>query len=78
MLKTNSKKARENIRKYIMRNFDGEVYGYPENVSFKDAKEIIKKAFYDEKVKYDNRKITKQVLIVCIRYRRSERITWAN
>ena len=45
MLKTNSKKARENIRNYIMRNFDGEVYGYPENVSFKDAKEIIKKAF---------------------------------
>ena len=58
MLRTNSKKARENIRKYIMNNFDGEVYGYPENVSFKEAKEIIKKAFYDEKVKYDNRKIT--------------------
>lgn len=57
MLKTNSKKARENIRKYIMRNFDGEVYGEAAN-TFEEAKEIIKKAFYDEKVKYDSRRMT--------------------
>ena len=49
MLKTNSKKARENIREYIMRGFDGTNYGIETPETFTAAAKIIMDTFRSEK-----------------------------
>lgn len=51
MLKTNSKKARENVKKWILDNL-GPDYNAR---SFNEAAEIIKAHFYEEKLKNDLR-----------------------
>jgi len=48
MLKTNSKKAKENIKKYIMDNFDGCNYGIDTPETFKETAEIILETFRNE------------------------------
>ena len=48
-LKTNSKKARENIQKYIMDNFTGEVYGIETPKTFQETSEVILEVFRNEK-----------------------------
>lgn len=47
-LRTNSKKAKENIKKYIMDNFDGCNYGIETPETFKEAAKIILDTFRDE------------------------------
>ena len=49
-LKTNSKKARENIQKYIMNNFTGENYGIKTPKTFQETSEVILKVFRNEKL----------------------------
>lgn len=49
MLKTNSKKARENIRNYIVLIYDGFNYGYPETEDFPTIARIVYKTFQEEK-----------------------------
>lgn len=76
MLKSNSKKAMENIRNYILDNFDPENYNpnfwseieykrknhsVPLN-RFSVAAHYIYSCFYDEKVKHDKRRMTEQAL----------------
>ena len=48
-LKTNSKKAKENIQKYIMDIFDGEGYGIETPKTFQETAEIILEVFRNEK-----------------------------
>lgn len=48
-LKTNSKKARENIQKYIMDNFTGENYEIETPGTFLETAEIILDIFRNEK-----------------------------
>lgn len=47
-LKTNSKKARENIQKYIMDNFTGENYGLKTPETFSETAGIILNIFRNE------------------------------
>ena len=49
MLKTNSKKARENIRNYIIANYDGAGYDLPETDDFKTIAKTIYRTFTEEK-----------------------------
>lgn len=49
MLRTNSKKARENIRTYIFNHFDGECCDIETPANFKDLAKIILDIFEDEK-----------------------------
>ncbi len=49
MIRTNSKKARENIRKYILDNYSPESYGLPETADFKEAATNILETFRAEK-----------------------------
>lgn len=49
MIRTNSKKARENIRKYIIDNYSPESYGLPETADFKTAAANILETFRAEK-----------------------------
>lgn len=49
MLRTNTKKARENIQKYIMDNFDGTDCGIDPPETFNDTAKIILSVFRDEK-----------------------------
>lgn len=49
MIRTNSKKARENIKKYIMDNYSPENYGLPETADFKEAAANILDVFHEEK-----------------------------
>lgn len=52
MLRTNSKKAIENIRKYIIAHFDGENYNFSGDASnFHEVATFIYKCFIDEKYK---------------------------
>ena len=52
MLRTNSKKAIENIRKYIIEHFDGENYNFSGDASnFHEVAAFIYKCFIDEKYK---------------------------
>lgn len=53
MLRTNSKKAIENIRAYIMRNYDGENYGYETPSTFTETAKIIMQTFHKEYVKHN-------------------------
>ena len=52
MLKTNSKKALENIRAYILNNYTPEAYNLPETSDFRTAAKEIYRCFYTEK--HDN------------------------
>lgn len=49
MIRTNSKKARENIRKYIIDNYDGESYSFPETTDFNTIAANILDVFRQEK-----------------------------
>lgn len=49
MIRTNSKKARENIRKYILDNYTPENYGLEETADFKTAAVNILETFRAEK-----------------------------
>ena len=52
MLRTNSKKAIENIRKYIIEHFDSENYNFSGDASnFHEVAAFIYKCFIDEKYK---------------------------
>lgn len=52
MLRTNSKKAIENIRKYIIEHFDGENYNFSGDASnFHEVAIFIYKCFIEEKYK---------------------------
>lgn len=52
MLRTNSKKAVENIRAYIIKHFDGENYNFPGDANdFHEVAAFIYKCFIDEKYK---------------------------
>ncbi|MBQ1294098.1 MAG: hypothetical protein IIY21_08675 [Clostridiales bacterium] len=50
-LKTNSRKAIENIRKYIIDGFDGESHGWEDAKSFEDVSKCIMTVFYIERGK---------------------------
>lgn len=59
MLKTNSKKAKENVRKYILDNITYDYWNEeerPEEGNFKEIAKAIKKSFFEEKIRYDKRK----------------------
>ena len=59
MVKTNSKKAREGLRKYIRENYFPEGYDeYEETESVKKIAENVLRCFYEEKVRYDSRCMT--------------------
>ena len=63
MLKTNSKKAIENIRVFIIERFDSCGYEFDGNESnFTEVAQFIYNCFVDEKVKYDKRRMTEQSL----------------
>lgn len=49
MLKTNSKKARENIRAYILNGFCGENYKIPQPETFTEAAAHIMRIFREER-----------------------------
>jgi len=49
MLKTNSKQAHENIKKYIMDGFTPENYGIEDPGNFEDTAKIIYRIFKEEK-----------------------------
>ena len=51
MLRTNSKKARENIRQWILENLGSDY----EAGTFQEAAKIINEHFYAEMIKHDNR-----------------------
>lgn len=55
MLKSNSKKAIDNVKAYIMNNFDGTNYGIEKPQTFKETAEIIMHCFYEEVGKHDKR-----------------------
>lgn len=66
MLKTNSKQAKENIRAYILANYCEE-YNEGEDVnpeSISEVKQAICEAFYEEKAKHDNRRLSHQALFI--------------
>lgn len=54
MLRTNSKKARENIRAYIINHFDGTNYDLPETNDFSEIANYIYNTFKSEKYYSDN------------------------
>lgn len=63
MLKSNSKQAIENIKNYIISNFDSEGYDFTGNTEdWKEVASYIYKCFYDEKVKYDTRRMSEKEL----------------
>ena len=68
MLKTNSKQARENTRKYIMNHFDSTGYTDTAPGNWEDIASFILDTFENEKCKYDLRfkagKISRQDLFV--------------
>lgn len=68
MLRTNSKQARENTRKYILDHFDPEGYTDTPPETWEDVARFILATFEAEKCKYDLRyqagKISRQELFV--------------
>lgn len=59
MLRSNSKKARENVRMYIIDNFDATGYDVEiDESNFVEVATFILNTFYNEKVKHDKRKIS--------------------
>ena len=61
-LKTNSKKARKNIRNYILSGF--EPYEETDPMNFNEAAKYILKTFYEEKIKHDKRRMTRYEFFV--------------
>lgn len=61
-LKTNSKKARENIRNYILSGF--EPYEETDPMNFNEAAKYILKTFYEETIKHDKRRMTRYEFFV--------------
>ena len=64
MLKTNSKPALINLRKYIVDNTSHENYGFKPITEFKPAARFIMTCFYNEKVKNDKRRMNYQDLFI--------------
>lgn len=73
MLRTNSKKARANVKQYIVDNFDSEYCfecGYtdkeiaPSVDNLGEIAEAIKEAVYNEKIKHDKRRMTPYLYFV--------------
>lgn len=63
MLKSNSKQAIENIRVYVINNFDPCVYDFEGNEEdFKTVAQFIYECFVNEKVKHDKRRMTEKEL----------------
>lgn len=70
MIKSNSKKAVENIKRYVLEHFDPDNYdsGFwgtievPGINEFKKAAQFIYECFHNEKVKYDKRRMSEQAL----------------
>lgn len=58
MLKTNSKKARANVRNYIINHFDPDGYDIATPDTFKEIANTILDIFEDEKIKHDKRRMT--------------------
>ena len=54
MLRTNSKKFRENLRSYIMRNVDATNYGMDDPKTFEEAARFILDTFRAEKFSDEN------------------------
>ena len=54
MLRSNSKKARENVRTYIINHFDGTNYDLPETNDFNEIANYIYNTFKSEKYYSDN------------------------
>lgn len=54
MLRSNSKKARENVRAYIINHFDGTNYDLPETNDFNEIANYIYNTFKSEKYYSDN------------------------
>lgn len=49
MLRTNTKKARDNVKAYIMANYDGSAYNYSETTDFKEAARNIYEVYKRER-----------------------------
>ena len=63
MLKSNSKKAIENIRLYVVEHFDPCGYDFVgDETDFATAAQFIHECFVDEKVKHDKRRMSEQSL----------------
>lgn len=66
MIRSNSKEAIKKIRKYILDNFDPEVYEEYSHIdteapeAWEQVKEAIKETVYNEKIKHDKRRLSKQ------------------
>ena len=60
MLRTNSKKAIQNIRNHIMNTSDFENYGINKPSTFKETADFIIRTFHDEKVRHDKRNMSFQ------------------
>ena len=70
-MKTNCKKAIENIKNFILENFDPVGPGYkeyyyfesiPDSEKWEECKKIIKKVVYDEKIRHDLRTLHKNYI----------------
>lgn len=64
MLRTNSKKAIENIRAYIVNGFDGTNYGIETPETFEEVARIIYNTFADEYLYEYNRRRNEQEVFV--------------
>lgn len=64
MLRTNSKKAIENIRAYIVKGFDGTNYGIETPETFEEVATIIYNTFADEYLHEYNRRRNEQEVFV--------------
>lgn len=64
MLRTNSKKAIENIRAYIMEGFNGDNYGIETPETFSEVARLIYNAFADEHLYGYNRTRNRQEVFV--------------
>lgn len=64
MLRTNTKKAIENIRAYIVNGFDGTNYGIETPETFEDVARVIYNTFEDEYLYGYNRRRNEQTVFV--------------
>ena len=64
MLKSNSKKAIENIRAYILEHFDCSGYDEEAPDGFQQTAEFIMRCFYHEKVEHDKRNLSLQSFFI--------------
>jgi len=64
MLRTNCRTALKNIRNYIVDNSNFDSYGIETPASFKDCAVQLMHIFYDEKAKWDKRRMSYQDLFV--------------